>query len=251
MFKIRKISGLLLLTFLLCLTPGQVGLADGPYYPLHDTITDINAPDYIFGLDYYLQLNASYTQESGCVPSSYIWFKFLVPSTSVTISTARLVLPLDYIDPGTELLPMELLASADTDWDEATLMWDIQPALDLTTGVLATSPSIEPPNDVQFMGPTFAGYLDEKKGQLVTLVVRADCNQPVAFLADRLIASKENSDPNALHVELGLQSPSNIALTSFLAEGSQEPGFSVILVGITGLLLAACFYLEHRFVRRR
>jgi hypothetical protein len=222
---------------LICLSTGQAGLAVGPYTPLEDTYTDFGDKGANYGSATYLQLSAS--NISVCNPVTYLWFKFQVPNPPQPIGSAVLDVPMDPIYTGGEALPMELLSSADTSWDEDTLTWNNQPALDTVTGVLATSPSVVAPSSAIFQSALLASYLEGKKGELVTLVVRADCSVTgpgaVAPSADRLIASIENTDPQAAEVELTLSSPTAVGLQSFTAKtpvGEISLPIVVMLLGV-------------------
>ncbi len=230
--KKRIFSLFILLCGVLFFGSVQSAYAVGPYTPLADTYTLLNDPNIIAGSELYLFLSAS--NLAGCVPTSYVWLKFQVPNPSATIATAILSVPIDPVYPGDEPLDMELRSSSDTTWQEASLNWANQPTLDPT--VLATASSTVAPSDALFMGPTFADYLNSRKGQLVSLVVKANCNGNVSVSADRVIPARENTTWHK--VELDLRSPSNVGLLDMKGSTGTQPGQIVILGILVGLSLA-------------
>ncbi|MGB9586205.1 MAG: DUF7594 domain-containing protein, partial [Anaerolineales bacterium] len=148
-------------------------------------------------------------------------------------SFATLSVPIDPKYSGNENLDMELRSSPDTNWAESTLTWSTQP--DLDPDVLATAASTVAPNDALFTSSEFASYLNDKKGQMVSLVVKANCNGNVAVEATRVIAARENTNANP--VELILQGPTNVGLSEMKAVAGNWNGrviFFGILLGIYG-----------------
>jgi hypothetical protein len=226
--------GILMLLFSLTLQT-QSAYAVGPYNPIADAFTILSDPDMTFGTDPYLFLSAS--NADGCVPSSYVWFKFDVPNPTAAITFATLSVPVDLAYDGDEDLDMELRSSAGTDWDETTISWSNQPVLD--AGVLATAPSTVAPNDALFTSPALAAYLNGKKGQTVSLVVKANCNGNVFIEATRLFAARENT--LAPHkVELILQGPTQVQLVEMKGMSrawSQQTVFLGVLAGLLGALV--------------
>lgn len=236
----QKLMLILLIFFvgILLALPTQSVFAVGPYTPLADAFTLLNDPDINNGTENWLFLSAS--NADGCVPSSYVWFKFQVPDTSTTIRFATLSVPIDSIYTGTESLDMELRSSSNTSWEEDSIKWSNQPDLDDT--VLATAPSTVAPNDALFSGTTFASYLNGKKGQIVSLVVKANCNGNVYIESTRVFPARENTSANK--VELILQGPTNVNLVEMRAASNSWNGRSVLFAVCVGLA-AALFMVRY------
>lgn len=231
----QKITLLMLIFFLgiLLVLPTQSVFAVGPYTPIADAFTLLNDPNDNNGTVPWLFLSAS--NADGCVPSSYVWFKFQVPNPSATIAYATLSVPIHPVYDGDEKLDMELRSSPGVDWTEESLTWNNQPPLDPT--VLATAPSTVAPNDALFFGDTFASYLNGKKGQTVSLVVKANCNGEVFIESTRVFAARENTDPQ-YKVELILQGPTNVNLVEMRAASRSWNGQSVLFAVFLGLAAA-------------
>ena len=228
---------LVMLLGIIVLIPAQSASAVGPYTPIADAYTLVNDPDTNTGEDDYLLLSAS--NLDGCVPTSYVWFKFQVPNPTTTISYATLSVPIDAIYSGNESLDMELRSSSDTDWQESSITWSNQP--DLDAEVLAIAPSTAAPSDALFTSAALAGYLNARKGQTVSLVVKANCNGNVYSEATRVIAARENTTANK--VELVLQGPTNINLLDMKAN-SRTQDRQIVALGVFVGIISAYFLVK-------
>ena len=173
--------------------------APGPYAPSADTYTDINAEDVNHGDDENLLLSAS--NLAGCVETTYLWFKFDVPSTGTTIDSASLAL---MFGPGAGTVDLELRSSANTSWSETGLTWSNQPELD--ADVLATAADVTPGSTATLDSADFAAYLDARQGQTVSLVVRADCDGSVSTSVALALPSRENPGGSGASLTLTLTS---------------------------------------------
>lgn len=235
----HKLSIFLLIVSLVIifLIPSQSAIAVGPYTPIADAYTLLNDPDTVTGLDEYLLLSAS--NADGCVPSSYVWFKFQVPNPSATIAYATLSVPIDPVYDGDEKLDMELRFSSNTSWEEDSITWTNQPELDGL--VLTTAPSTNAPNDALFTGGNLASYLNSHKGETVSLVVKANCNGNVYIEATRVFPARENTTANK--VELILQGPTNVSLLDLQANSRAEDG-RIVMTGVFIGIIGAYFLIK-------
>lgn len=220
---------------LLAIVFGLAGgaLAQNPHIAVADTYTDSNNVDMNFGTQGALLLSATRVDASTCTATTYLWFKFTIPSTAQTIANATLNVTF-FGSLGTGLLATELRSSADATWGETTLTWSNQPAFEAT--VLGTSPSVAPGGTAQYggSGSALATYLNNHKGQDVSLIVRADCSSTVDFYADRVVLTKESFNNG---IGLDLFNPTAVGLLSFSGASSSFSPWSLLLV--TGLVLLA------------
>jgi len=227
------ISILIVLGFISMIT---VGLAFGqsPHYTTADAYTTINYPDDNFGTEPYLMLAASNTPDSGCVKTSFLWFKFNVPNPTTTISFATLSVPIDPIYAGNEALPMEVHSSSNTSWTETGITYNnSKDHVDAT--VLAISPSTPPGSDALFTSPELAAYLNAHKGQTVTLVVMANCAASPAPATDAVRVVKALQHTDSSQVELLLQGPTAVEVKTLTA---RSPSLSTTIVSVSLLLSA-------------
>jgi hypothetical protein len=225
-----RFAGLIILSVLFIALAVQMPvLAQNPYYPTADAYTDLNDPTYNSGTDTVLQLTAS--NAAGCVPTSYLWYKFNIPVSSTTIGSANLYMR--FTSAGSGTMDLMLGSSTDTSWLESGITWDTQPVTDTLT--LATAASVAPGGEVLFTGSTLASYLDARRGQTVSLVVRANCNGVVSIAPSRNVNTKENVGGSGVHLDLF--GPTAIKLVTLTAGSNNSPALGVLVVflGLVGL----------------
>lgn len=206
------------------------GLAQSPYAVTSDTYTDRIRPSETHGSDINLSLNA--TNLTSCVETTYVWFKFAIPSTGTQISTAELTLTFNPAGSG----PMDLeLHSADPSWDEQTLSWATQTGL-VDPTVLATSTG-NLGGSTTFSGLDLVIFLNSNQGQTVSFVVFADCDGTVPSAGALAVASLENS--NGSGISLSMFGPNALTISSLSAKNQSYPSLinflvvASILLGIT------------------
>lgn len=219
-------------------------LADNPIFPAIDSYTDGSDPDETwdmnFGNELFLQLGASNLAQ--CVPTTYLWYKFQIPSTTETIATANFSITFETIG-ATGDMDMELMGSSDNGWTETGITWRNQPALDI--GQLATALSVPGGGTAVFSGSTLANHLNSRKGETVTLVVRANCAGTVSSQATRLSSSKENT--NGSGAKLELFTPTAITLSAFSASSHiSSPWILLLSVGLLVIVAAVAVVLHRR-----
>jgi hypothetical protein len=187
MCALNRIFSAGVLVAIVAILAGGNAVAQGAYVPSADTYTDLNAPDANHGADQHLLLSAS--NLAGCVETTYLWFKFDIPSAGSTIADASLALTLG---PGAGTVDLELRSSADTSWSETGLTWSNQPALD--PNVLATAAGATPGSTATFRGAALTAYLNARQGQTVSLLVRADCDGVVSTSVALALQAREHPD---------------------------------------------------------
>jgi len=202
---------------------GNAG-AVGPYAPTADTYTDINNQTANHGTEQNLLLSASNLES--CVATTYLWFKFAIPSTGTTINTASLALT---FGSGSGTADLELLSSADTSWSETGLTWSNQPALD--SPALATATGATSGSTATFSSAALASYLNARQGQTVSLVVRANCSGSVSTSVALPLRSKEN--PSGSGASLALFGPTAVTLRSVTARSVGPAALPNLATGIT------------------
>lgn len=216
---------------MLALLPARSAVAVGPYSPSADTYTDQNNPDTNNGNDELLLLSATNTAEGGCVETTYLWFKFDIPSTGTTIDNASLELVFESTGSGTT--DLELRSSADTSWSETGLTWNNQPALE--DDVLSTATGVTPGSTATFSDAPLATYLNARQGQTVSLVVRADCGGSVSTSASLELRSQEHTSGSG--ASLSLYGPTAVTLVSLTARSAHSsPSLPPIVIAVGGIL---------------
>jgi hypothetical protein len=235
MAKIRWFIIIITLVFILGFASATQVLAVGPYLPFADTYTNLNDEEPTnYGNEAFMQLSAS--NAAGCVPATYLWFKFNVPNPAVTIDYAELAVPFEDKG-GADSLDMQLLASPVTNWvekDPNGITWATQPDLQ-GAPVLATAASAPPGADALFISSALASYLDGKKGQVVSLVVRANCAGSVGTSANRVIRTREHASGSGVELTMRNGGPSNIRLLSFASRNPQPAPvfwFGLLIFGL-------------------
>jgi hypothetical protein len=230
MNKNRWIFIAITLALLLAVTTASRVKAVGPILPIADTYININDADPTnVGAEAYMLLSASNTN-AGCVPATYLWFRFDVPNPDVTIDYAELAVPFENLG-GAASLDMQLLSSPVTNWVENGpngITWTSQPALDAQ--VLASAASVPPGADARFISSDLANYLEGKRGQVVTLVVRANCAGSVGTSANRVIRTREHASGSGVELTLRNGGPNSVRLISFASPDS--PTFPSVWVGL-------------------
>jgi hypothetical protein len=242
MHKIR-FAGMIILGMLGIALAVQIpASALNPYYPTADAYTDLNDTSFNSGMDTTLLLYAS--NAAGCIPTSYLWYKFSIPATASTIGDAYMYMRFTTAGSGT--MDLMLGSSTDTSWlenDPGGITWDTQPVTDTLT--LATAASVAPGGEIVFNSPNLTSYLNNHRGQTVSLVVRANCNGTVSINPTRNVNTKENGGGSGVRLELF--NPTAIKLVSLTA-GSNNPPVLWALLIISALAGFALFGLL--FMRR-
>ena len=187
MRALKRLFSAGMLVAIVAILAGGTTVAQGPYAPSADTYTDLNAPDANHGADQHLLLGAS--NLAGCVETTYLWFKFDIPSAGSTLANANLALMLG---PGAGTVDLELRSSTDTSWSETELTWSNQPAPD--ADVLATATGVTPGSTATLSSANLAAYLNARQGQTVSLVVRADCDGSVSTSVALALKAREHPD---------------------------------------------------------
>lgn len=197
----RLLNRLLAIGVVIAMLAPQVSAntaVSGPLLPAADSYTDVNAQDANHGEDQHLLLSAS--NLTSCVETTYLWFKFDVPSTGATITDASLNLT---FGPGAGTVNLELRSSEDTSWSEAGLSWSNQPTLD--ADALATTTSVTSGSTAELSSLGLAAYLNARQGQTVSLVVRADCEGSVSTSVALALQAREHPDGPAASLTLTLE----------------------------------------------
>ena len=226
----RLLSAVMLAVILAIVLGGNVS-AVGPYVPSADTYTDRNNVNSNHGSDNSLLLSASNLE--GCVETTYLWFKFDIPSTGTTIDSARLALT--FLSSGCGTVDLELRSSADTSWSETGLTWSNQPELEAE--VLATATDVTLGSTATLSSTTFAAYLNTRQGQTVSLVVRADCGGSVSESVALELRARESGSAGA---SLTLLDPNAVTLHSLTARSVGSPvllGFFISTAAVVALIL--------------
>lgn len=222
---------------------------EGAHKPIADTYIHRSYPTSNFGNAIGLTLAAS--NQGSCVEASYLLFKFSIPDT--TITEASFYIQFATAGTGSEQMDLELLSSADTGWVEGDgttgVTWNTQPALDMTTGVLDTSPSVDEGGLVEFNSPAFLSYLNDNPGY-ITLVVRADCPGVTTLPggAIRGVYSRESTETGAY---LTMNGPTAVEVMNLSA--STQPSVSAPTLILVAALVAlpTLAWLGSRAIRRR
>jgi len=222
-----------LVTVLAVAGGGNAG-AVGPYAPTADTYTDRNYQDDNYGSEQNLNLSAS--NPGTCVATTYLWFKFAIPSTGTTINTASLALT---FGSGSGTADLELLSSADTSWSETGLTWSNQPALD--SPALATATGATSGSTATFSSAALADYLNARQGQTVSLVVRANCSGSVSTSVALPLRAREN--PSGSGASLALFGPNAVTLRSVTAGSVSSGALPSLASGITAAAVMALIFL--------
>lgn len=243
--KTKKMVWVTVLVVMLVIAMGGAQVsAVGPYGVLADAYTDINNVNTNHGSDQTFLLSGT-SAGASCTASTYVWLKFQVPDTGTTISeNSQLSIPL--LPGANVLMDLELRSSSNTSWDENTLTWSNQPALD--AGVLAVATNPAPGSDALFSGLDMATYLNNHKGQVVTLVVLAHCPN-VGVAATRYLRAKEYTGGGS-GVELILQGPTVVDLQSLSGSALEGP-ISLPLTIVLACLLALMVGLKVYLVKAR
>jgi hypothetical protein len=242
--KTKKMLWVTVLVVLLVMAMGGAQVsAVGPYGVVADTYTDVNSVNMNHGSDQTLLLSGT-SAGACCTASTYVWLKFNVPDTTATISeNSQLSIPL--LAGANVLMDLELRSSSNTSWDENTLTWANQPALDAQVLAVATNPA--PGSDALFSGSDMATYLNNHKGQVVTLVVMAHCPN-VGVAATRYLRAKEYTGGGS-GIELILQGPTAVSLQSL--SGTLQESFSLPLTIVLACLLALVAGLKFYLIKNR
>jgi hypothetical protein len=182
--------------------------------PFADTYTDDTNPDKAYGLDDYLFLRVDngLVNTSGCTASTYIWLKFAIPYTVKNIPAVVLSIPSEP-DSDDNSMDLELFGSPDISWDESSLTWDNQPnnGLELITAAIGAPPG----SDTLFWGSGLENYVNAHKGELVSFLVKADCDGSVSETAERIVRALQHSQGSG--VELYYDYPAAVSMVKFTA----------------------------------
>jgi hypothetical protein len=195
------------LTLLLAISLSGSASAAYVGYPTADTFAYLGDTSYTPGLEANIMMDAS--NLAGCVASSHVWLLYQVPGSISASSDIMLQLHWVDIDLGPYAMPVELLSSSNTTWDEAALNWGNQPALDPV--VLARAPDAPNGGTVSLRSPALTQYILDHAGQTISLVARADCSTPSAVDMNpvRMMRAREYGESGAV---LTIAAPTAVGL---------------------------------------
>jgi hypothetical protein len=238
--KTKKMVWIVVMVMLVMAMGGGPAYAVGPYVVVADAYTDINNVNVNHGSDQTLMISGT-SAGASCTASTYLWLKFEVPATSADIGAdSQLSIPL--LAGAGVLMDLELRSSGNTSWDENTLTWSNQPALDAQVLAIATNPA--PGSDALFSGAEMAVYLNSHKGEVVTLVVLAHCPN-VGVAATRYVRAREFTGGGS-GIELVLYDPTVVRLQGLSGSTTEGPVGLPILIGIVSLIMMMYGWRKYR-----